>query len=56
MAGEFERFRVDNVDICGRNSQDNTVRFGNVFGNKSSGLLLDIGRLVANGDLKGQQE
>ena len=53
MAGEFERFRVDNVDVCGRNGQDNTVGLGNVLRNKSSGLLLDVGRLVANGDLIG---
>lgn len=51
MAGEFEGFRVNDIDVGGRHGEDNTVRLGNIFGNKVSSLLLNIGRLVANGDL-----
>lgn len=51
MAGKLERLRVDNVDIGGGDGENDTVGLGNVLGNQVSGLLLDIGRLVANWDL-----
>jgi hypothetical protein len=51
MAGEFEGFRVNDIDVGGRYGEDNTVGLGNIFGNKVSSLLLNVGRLVANRDL-----
>lgn len=51
MAGEFQGFRVDNVDVCGRDGENNAVGLGNVLGNESSGLLFNVGRLIANRDL-----
>lgn len=52
MTGQLQGFRVDNVDICGRDSQDDTVGLGNVFRNQVTGLLLDVAGLVANGNLQ----
>lgn len=51
MAGQLERFRVDQVNVGGRNGKDDTVRLGDVFGDEVACLLLDISRLVANGYL-----
>ena len=48
MAGQLQRFRVDKINVGGRNGKDNTVWLGNVLSDKSAGLLLDIRRLVAN--------
>jgi hypothetical protein len=31
MTGKLESFRIDNIDIGGRNGQNNTVWFRNVF-------------------------
>jgi hypothetical protein len=51
MAGQLQRFRVDKVNVGGRNGKDDTVWLGDVLGDESAGLLLDVGRLVANGYL-----
>jgi hypothetical protein len=42
MSGEFEGFRVDKVDVGGRDGEDDAVRFGDVLGDEVSGLLLDV--------------
>lgn len=51
MAGELQGFRVDQIDVCGGDGKNNTVGLCNVLGNEVSCLLLNVGRLVANGDL-----
>jgi len=51
MSGKLKGFRVDNVDIGGRNGQNQTVWLGDVFGNEGSRLLLDVGGLISNGNL-----
>jgi hypothetical protein len=52
MAGQLQSFRVDEINVRGRDSKDHAVRLGNVFGNEVSRLLLDVGRLVADGYLQ----
>jgi hypothetical protein len=52
MTGELEGFGVDDIDVGGRDREDDTVRLGDVFGDKVSGLLLNIGGLIANRDLR----
>jgi hypothetical protein len=52
MAGQLQSFRVDKINVRGRDSEDYTVRLGNVFGNEVSRLLLDVGRLIADGYLQ----
>lgn len=51
MAGELQRLRVHEVDVGGRDSEDDAVRLRNVLGDEVARLLLDVCRLVANGDL-----
>ena len=51
MAGKLESFRVDNVDVGGGDGEDNAVGLGNVLGDEVTRLLLDVARLVANGNL-----
>ena len=51
MAGKLQRLRVHNIDVGRRDCQDNTVRFGNVFGDEVASLLFDIGRLISNRNL-----
>lgn len=52
MPGELERFRVDKIDIRGRDGEDDTVRLRNVLGDEVASLLLDICGLVPNGYLQ----
>lgn len=52
MPGELEGLRVDDVDIRWRNSQDDAVRLGDVLRNEVTCLLLDIRRLISNGNLQ----
>lgn len=51
MPREFERLAVDNVHICRRHGEDDAVWLGDVFSDEVSGLLFDVGGLVANRDL-----
>lgn len=51
MTGKFKSFRVDKIDVGRGYGQDDTVGLGNVFGYEISGLLFDICRLIANGNL-----
>lgn len=55
MSRKFERFRVYNVDICGRDCENDAIRFRNIFGDEIPRLLLDVRRLVANRNLKRRQ-
>lgn len=48
LAGKLESFRVDQVDIGRRDSEDDTVGFSNVFANEVLRLLLNICRLVSD--------
>jgi hypothetical protein len=52
MPGELERFRIDEIDVCGGNCKNDTVGLRNVFSDEVSRLLLDICWLVANGYLQ----
>jgi hypothetical protein len=52
MARELESLGVYEIDVGGRDSQNDTVRLRDVFGDEVARLLLDIGRLVANGYLQ----
>lgn len=56
MASELESLRVDNIDIGGRNSKDNTVWFCDILRNEVASLLLDIGGLIADGDLASRDD
>ena len=56
MPGQFERFRVHEIDVSRRYGEDNTVWFGDILGDQVASLLLDIGRLVANGNLAGLEK
>ena len=51
MPCELEGFRVDNVDICWGDGQNDTVWLGDVLGDQVAGLLLDVGGLITNGHL-----
>lgn len=51
VTGKLESFRVDDINIGRRHSENDTVGLGDVFGNEVSSLLLDIGGLVANRNL-----
>lgn len=51
MSCELEGFRVDDVDVRRGDGEDDAVRFRDVLRDEISGLLLDVGRLVADGDL-----
>jgi hypothetical protein len=42
MAGQLQRFRVDKINVGGRNGKDDTVWLGDVLGDESAGLLLDV--------------
>jgi hypothetical protein len=52
MAGELQRLRVDEIDVGGRDGENDTVGLRNVLGDEVARLLLDVGRLVANGYLQ----
>lgn len=52
MPGQFQGFRVYQIDIGGGNSKNDTVGFRNVLGDEVSRLLLDICRLIADGYLQ----
>jgi hypothetical protein len=51
MPCQLERFRVDDVDVRGRDRQDYTVGLCDVLGNEVTGLLLDVAGLVSDGNL-----
>ena len=51
MAGQLESFRVHQIDVCGRNCEDETVGLCDVLGDQVACLLLNITRLVANRNL-----
>jgi hypothetical protein len=62
LSRQFKSLGVDEIDIRGRHSEDNTfisarkhcampIWFCNILDDKSPNLLLDIGRLVSNRDL-----
>lgn len=51
MAGEFEGLRVDNIDICRGNGENNTVRLCDILRNQVACLFLDICGLIADGYL-----
>lgn len=51
MAGEFESLGVDKINVGGRYRKDYAVRLCNIFGDEVTGLLLNIGWLITNGDL-----
>ena len=53
MTGQFQSFGVDDIDIRGRNGEDDAVRFRNVFGNQVSRLFFDVARLISDGHLVG---
>ena len=52
MPSQFQGLRIDQVNISRRDSENNAVGLRDVFGDEVSRLLLDIGRLVANGYLR----
>jgi hypothetical protein len=52
MPGKLQSFRVDKVDVCGGDGEDDTVRLRDVFGDEVAGLLFDVGRLVTDGYLQ----
>jgi hypothetical protein len=52
MPGELQGFRVDKIDICGRNCKDDAIGLRDVFGNEVARLLLDVCGLVADGYLQ----
>jgi len=51
MPGQLQSLRVDQILVCWRHRKDNAVGLGDIFGNQVACLLLDIRRLIANGDL-----
>lgn len=51
MAGELESFRIDDINIRGGNSKDDTVGLGDVFGDEGASLFLDIGGLISDWNL-----
>lgn len=51
MASQLEGFRVDQVDVCGRDGEDDTVGLCDVLGDQVAGLLLDVAGLVTNWNL-----
>lgn len=53
MSGQLESFRIDNIDIGRRDGEYDTVGLCDVLGYEVPGLLLNIARLVAYGNLNG---
>jgi hypothetical protein len=62
LSGQFKSFRVDEIDIGGCHSEDNTairhikqlaipIWLCNILHDETSNLLLDIGGLISNRDL-----
>jgi hypothetical protein len=52
MSRKLQGFRVDKIDVCGRDCKNNAVGLCNVFGNEVARLLLDVCGLVADGYLQ----
>jgi hypothetical protein len=52
MASQLQSLGVYEIDVCGGDGENDTVRLRNVFGDEVPRLLLDICRLVANGYLQ----
>ena len=52
MSSELESFRVNKIDVCGRNGKDYAIGFGDVFRNEVARLFFDVGRLVPDGYLR----
>lgn len=42
MASELQSFRVHEIDVCGRDGENDTVGLGNILGNEIAGLFLDV--------------
>lgn len=53
MSGELQGLRVHDVDVGGRDSQDDTVGLRNVLGDEVARLFLNVCGLVSNGNLGG---
>lgn len=51
MAGQLERFRINQIDVCGRDGEDDAVGLCDVLCDEVARLLFNVGRLVANGYL-----
>lgn len=51
MPGELERLGVYDIDICRGNGKNDAVWLRNVLRDKVPCLFLDIGGLVADGNL-----
>jgi hypothetical protein len=51
MAGQLEGLRVDQIDVCRRNSENDTVGLCDVLSDQIAGLLLNVARLVTDGNL-----
>ena len=52
MSGELQRLRVDEIDVGGRDSENDTVGLRNVLGDEAACLLFNVCWLVANGNLQ----
>src|SRR6266480_5177168 len=52
MASELECFRIDDIDVGRGNGKDDAVWFCDILCDEVSGLLFDIGWLVANRNLR----
>lgn len=52
MSGKLQSLRIDEIDVCGRDRENDTVGLRDIFGNEVACLLLNIRRLVANGNLR----
>ena len=50
MAGKFESFRVDKINVGGGNGKNYAVGLCYILRDQVAGLLLDVCRLVADGD------
>jgi hypothetical protein len=51
MTSELQRFRVDDVHVRGRDSQNNAVWLCNVLGDEVARLFFDVRGLISNGHL-----
>jgi hypothetical protein len=52
MAGQLQRLRVHEIDVGRGDGEDDTVGLRDVLGDEVARLLLDVGGLVANGNLQ----
>lgn len=52
MSGQLQGFRVYEIDVGGRNGENDTIRLRNVLGDEVSSLFFNVCRLISDWDLQ----